>query len=134
MNLGKKTLLAIKTLKVGKEKVFFVPSRLDEIKEAITKQDIRDLVANGAIIVKPNKGRKKVSRKKSRSPGNIRKKVIKKKQKYVKLTRKLRKHVKELKTQGKISREDSIELRKRIRNKAFKSKSNLKEHLGGLRK
>ncbi len=40
MNLSKKKLLAVKTLRVGKERITFSPSRLDEIKEAITKQYI----------------------------------------------------------------------------------------------
>jgi len=50
MNLGKKKLLAARTLKVGKARIFFVDSRKSEIKEAITKQDIRDLKQDGAII------------------------------------------------------------------------------------
>src|SRR3989344_4610124 len=52
MNLQKKKQLAIKTLKAGKERIVFLESRRDEIKEAITKQDIRDLVSDGAIIIR----------------------------------------------------------------------------------
>ncbi len=43
MNLRTKKELAAKALKVGKERIVFVEARLDEIKEAITKQDMRDL-------------------------------------------------------------------------------------------
>ena len=91
MNLNKKKSLAVRTLKVGKQRIVFLRSRLDEIKEAITKQDIRDLRKEGAIFVKDIKGRKKVEKKNKRSPGNIRKKVNKRKQKYVIMKRKLRK-------------------------------------------
>ena len=59
MNLGKKKMLASRTLKVGKERIVFVKGRLEEIKDAITKQDIRDLNKEGAILIKDVKGRKK---------------------------------------------------------------------------
>ncbi len=131
----KKKELAAKTLKVGKARIKFVHARLDEIKEAITKQDIRDLVASGAIIIKPIKGRlSNTKRKNKKGPGKVRKKLKKRKQTYVKITRKLRKHVKLLKKQGVLSREQSLEIRKQIKNKAFKSKANLKLSIEGMKK
>jgi len=130
MNLSKKKSLAIKALKVGKKRITFVRSRLEDIKEAITKQDIKDLQKDGAIIVKDIKGRKKnLKKSKKRSTGNIRKKVKKRKRDYVIMTRKLRKYVKELRNHGKLSREESIDIRKKIRNKYYKSLGNLKEHI-----
>jgi len=135
MNLGKKKALAVRTLKVGKERIVFLQSRLDEIKEAITKQDIKDLLKEGAIVIKEIKGRRKIKRKsKKRSTGNIRKKVNKRKQEYIIMTRKLRKHVAELKKQGKLSKEEISDIRKKIRNKVFKSKNYLKTYIGGLSK
>jgi len=129
MNLSKKKALAVKTLNVGKDRIVFVKSRLEDIKEAITKQDIKDLQKDGAIIVKEIKGRKKnLKRKVKRSTGNIRKKVNKRKQNYVIMTRKLRKYVKELRNQGKLSREEALDIRKKIRNKYYKSLGNLKEY------
>ncbi len=59
MNLEKKKKLAARTLNVGKERIIFLKSRLEEIKEAITRQDIKDLHKDGAIIIKEEKGRKK---------------------------------------------------------------------------
>lgn len=131
----KKRELARRTLNVGKDRIVFVRARLEEIKEAITKQDIRDLVQSGAIIVKPTKGRKiNISRKNRRGPGKIKKKVNKRKQEYVTITRKLRAYVKELKSRGELTRDEVIEIRKRIRNKAFKSKINLKSYIKELKK
>ena len=66
----KKKKLTERTFGVGRERVVFVESRLGDIKEAITKQDIRDLYTDGAIIIKDIKGRKKVVRKTNRSKGN----------------------------------------------------------------
>jgi len=134
MNLGKKKILASKALKVGKERIVFLKPRLEEIKEAITKQDIRDLKNEGAILVKEVKGRKTVVKKSNRSTGNIRKKVNKRKQLYVILTRKLRKYVAGLKEQGRISREEFKDIRKKIRNKIFRSQAHLKKYAGELRK
>ncbi|GAH80972.1 unnamed protein product [marine sediment metagenome] len=135
MNLSKKKELAKRTFNVGEDRIIFVESRLKDIKEAITKQDMRDLKHDKAIIIKEKKGRRKVIRKgKGRSKGNIRKKMKKRKKDYVILTRKLRKYVLEMKNQGKISKEEVDDIRKKIRNKIFRSKSHLKEYIGGLRK
>jgi len=79
MDLSKKKKLTKRTLNVGEDRIVFLESRLEEIKDAITKQDIRDLVKSGAIVIKERKGRKKVQRKRSRSTGNIRRKAKKKK-------------------------------------------------------
>ncbi len=135
MNLNKKKELAKRTFSVGENRIVFVESRLNDIKEAITKQDMRDLRRDKAIIIKEKKGRKKVIRKRRRrSIGNIRKKMKTRKKDYVILTRKLRKYVSEMKNQEKISKEEVDDIRKKIRNKIFRSKSHLKEYIEGLRK
>ena len=135
MNLGKKKILAAKALKVGKKRILFLTPRLDEIKEAITKQDIKDLEKDGAIKIKEVKGRKKnIKKKKNRGTGKIKKKVKMRKQVYATMTRKLRKYVSELKKIKRLGSEDAIDIRKKIRNRFFKSKAHLKEYVGGLEK
>jgi large subunit ribosomal protein L19e len=135
MNLRNKKELAAKTFKVGKSRIVFVLERMDEIKEALTKEDIRALHQEGAILIKDVKGRKvKIKKKKKRSVGNVRKKVNRRKQDYVIITRKLRRFAAELKNQGRLSGEEVKEIRKKIRNKEFKSKANLKAYIGELRK
>ena len=130
MKLDKKKQLAVRVLKVGKGRVVFEEGRADEIKEAITKQDIKDLHSQGIIKIKPVKGRKKIKKRKTKKgEGKIKKKVKRRKQEYVKITRKLRGYIKELKKQEKISKEEYSELRKKIKTRAFKSKAQLKEHL-----
>ena len=110
-------------------------AKLADFKEAITKQDIKDLNKDKAILVKAVKGRKKNDKKPgSRSPGNVRKKVNKREQEYVIMTRKLRSYVAEMKKQGKLSPEDIKGIRNKIRNKIFRSKAHLKEYIGGLSK
>ncbi len=134
MNLAKKKKLAERTFGVGKERIVFLKSGLEDIKDAITKQDIRDRYKDGAIIIKEKKGRKKSRKKKRRTMGNVRKRVKKRKEQYVTLTRKLRGYVSELKKQGKISNKDAEDLRKKIRNRIFRSKAHLKEYVGGIEK
>ena len=130
MNLKKKKNLAVKTFGIGKERIVFLKPRLDEIKEAITKQDIRDLQREGAILIKEIKGRKKFKKqKRKKGCGKIKKIVKKRKGEYVILTRKLRKYVAYLKKQGKISKKESLEIRKKIRNRVFKNKVQLINYL-----
>jgi large subunit ribosomal protein L19e len=129
MNLKKKKALAARTFGVGIERIEFLEPRLDEIKEAITKQDIRDLYKDGAIKIKNIKGRKTKKRKKKRTPGNIRKKINKRKREYITITRKLRKYLKENKE--KLTKKEIKDIRKKIRNRFFKSKSQLKEYIEG---
>jgi len=130
MNLRNKKTLAAKTLNVGKERIIFVGERLEEIKEALTKQDVKDLFLEKAIQIKPIKGRRKiVKRKNKKGAGNIKKKVKKRKQEYVKITRKLRNFLSGLKSQGEVSGEEVKALRKKIRNRDFKNKQSLKNYL-----
>ena len=134
MNLNKKKELAKKTFGVGKDRIVFLESRMADIKEAITKQDLKDLHKEGAILIKEIKGRRKAKKKRSRSVGNVRKKVKKRKRDYIIMTRKLRKYSVEMKKLGLLSNEDVIDVKKKIRNKDFRSKARLKEHIGGLKK
>ena len=134
MNLSKKKDLARRTLGIGRERIIFLESRLEDIKEAITKQDIRDLQKEGAILIREIRGKRKAKKKRKRSTGNIRKKVKRRKKDYVIMTRKLRKYVSEMKKMGKISKEDVRDIMKKIRNRIFMSKSHLREHINGLKK
>ena len=131
-NLDKRKKLASKVLGVGTYKIVFDINRLEEIKEAITKQDIKDLFASGAITIRETRGRKtKIRRKNRRGPGKIKFKVRNTKRDYMVLTRKLRFHVKELRKQGKIDKDQFLDLRKKIKAKMFKDKQHLKAHIGG---
>ena len=113
MNLNKKRELVARTLDIGKGRIVFNTNRLDEIKEAITKQDIKDLVYSKAIILKEKKGRRTKSKRKTRiRQGSRRRKIVDKKREYIIITRKLRKYITYLKKQSKIriySTQDLIE-------------------------
>jgi ribosomal protein L19E len=130
MNLSKKRSLAARTLGVGRERIKFVNERLDEIKEIITKQDVRDLVNEKAIIIKNVLGRKKVHKKlRKRGVGKVRKRVNTRKKEYVIITRKLRAYVAGLKENGKIDKETYYELRKKIRAREFHNLAQCKDYI-----
>jgi large subunit ribosomal protein L19e len=134
MNLKKKKELAAKTLGVGKNRISFSPDGLAEIKEAITKQDIKTLREEGIITIKPIKGRRKIQKRNRRKgPGKIKMKIKHRKQTYVKITRKLRKHLKLLKNENVIDRELYYELRRKIKMRTFRNLSHLKEYLASLK-
>ncbi len=133
MNLRKKRILASKVLNVGKNRIIFSNEALSEIKEVVTRQDIKGLYEDGLIRIKPFKGKKKVKKRKTkRGSGKIKKKVRNRKQIYVKITRKLRSYIKELKNRDVISKDLYYDLRKKIRSRYFKSKTNLKDYLINL--
>jgi len=134
MDLSKKKKLAMRTFKIGNEKILFVESRLDEIKDAITKQDLRDLEKSGAIIIMRGKGRTKVRGKANRGVGNIRKKIKLRKKTYMIITRKLREYLRELYSKGKVSKEEIASIRRKIRNNEFRSKTHFKELMAEVEK
>ena len=131
MNLKKKKELAKKTLKVSKKRIIFLAPRLNEIKDAITKQDIKELQKEGAIVINPPKGRRKIEkRKRKRGVGKIKKKVNKRKRNYVILTRKLRKYISELQKRGKMAKKLHRSVYPKLQNegaKKDKSKENGKK-------
>lgn len=134
MKLEKKRELASRALGIGKNRIVFNTFRLSELKEAITKQDIKDLKEQGVIIIKEVKGRKTKQKKKTRRrAGSVKKKVKNSKQTYVKLTRKLREYLKKLKDNDKISRDDFYMLRKEIRASSFRSLAHIKERISQMR-
>lgn len=135
MKLTNKKNLAARTLGVGKDRIVFNSERLNEIKEAITKQDIRDLLQNNAITIKQIRGRKTIEKRKNRRrKGSIKKIVRDSKRDYIILTRKLRSYISELRNKGKISEEMYSQLRKEIKAKSFKDKLHLKERISPIQK
>jgi ribosomal protein L19E len=120
MNLRKKKKLVGKVMKISSERVIFNESRLNEIKEAITRQDILDLIKDKAITIKKVAGRKTKEKGGRRRGGSRRKKIRARKTNYIIKVRKQRKYVDNLKQQKKISGKKYIELRKKIKQNTFK--------------
>jgi len=133
MKLEKKKAFAAKVLGVGQDRIVFNVTKLADIKEAITRQDIRDLVAQKAINIREIHGRRTILKSTSRRRmGSVHKRVRNSKREYIIITRKLRAFVAHLRIQGKITDERFHKLRREIRARAFHSLSHMKE-MGGLK-
>ena len=53
MKIGNRKRIIASMLKIGETRVWIDPERLSDVKEAITKADLRNLVRDGAIKIKP---------------------------------------------------------------------------------
>ncbi|MBS3065821.1 hypothetical protein J4229_02120 [Candidatus Pacearchaeota archaeon] len=130
MKLENKKDFASNVLGAGKGRIIFNKSRLSEIKEAMTRQDIRDLFASGAISIAEIKGRKKIEKRLTRRrAGSRRQPAIDKKRQYIITTRKLRAYLSELRKAEKITEEHFHKLRKEIRASSFRDKGHMKERI-----
>ena len=56
MKIGNRKRIIASMLKIGETRVWIDPERLSDVKEAITKADLRNLVRDGAIKIKPKTG------------------------------------------------------------------------------
>ncbi len=141
MKLKSQKRIAAQVLKVGKTSVKFDPERLSDIKEAITKQDIRGLVNDKAITSRPRgsqsksrlrdrlaqkrKGRQKgAGRKKGKKTARISKKAI-----WMVKTRIQRSYIKELREKKLIEVKTYRETYKKIKGNYFRSKNHIKLYL-----
>ena len=130
MKLENKKGFAAKVLGVGKGRIIFNNSRLSEIKEAMTRQDVKDLFSDGAIAIREIKGRLKVEKRKNRRRAGSRRQPVKNtKFKYMTIARKLRKYLAELRKGEMITKEMFLMLRREIRASNFKDKTHLKERI-----
>lgn len=130
--------LAAQVMKCSKKRVWFDPARLDEIKEGITKFDIRNLIKDGAIIEKPVKStsragarRRIVQKRKGRLKGPSSRKGkrtarLPKKLAWMRKIRLMRKFLKELREKGIISRRDYRMLYLKAKGGFFRSKRHIK--------
>ncbi|MEM5874846.1 MAG: 50S ribosomal protein L19e [Candidatus Aenigmatarchaeota archaeon] len=115
--------LAAKILKVGIDKVFIDSSKIEDVKKAVTRKDIKNLIKKGYIKKLPEKVsfpyKKEVKRVKKGSS-------MKEKTKWVRTVRALRTYLKELKESGKIEKNDYKKVYRWIKGGMFRSRAHMK--------
>lgn len=138
MELKVQKRLAGKVLKCSPNRIRLDTSRLSDIKEAITKSDIKSLIGEGAIIKKPVKGisrvraRKiKLQKKKGRKKGigskkGPRKARLPKKAAWIKRVRAQRNFLNVLKEKNLISSKNFRTVYNKIKGGFFRSKRHIK--------
>ncbi len=141
MNLNVQKRIAGSILKCSKKRVVFDQDRLKDIKEAITKEDLRGLIGEGAIQKVQSKGvsrvraqDKHVQRTKGRRKGyGTRKGTAKSrtppKREWINRVRLQRSFLTELKVKGLISSHTYRELYLKAKGGFFRSRSHLKYYI-----
>lgn len=141
MNLRNKKLIASKILKVGVSRVWFDPARNQDIKEAITRDDIKKLVRDGAVLVKQKRGVSRgrirkiiLQKRKGRrgGPGSKKGKItsrLGRKETWVNKIRAQRKLFYNLLGKGRVTRETYRHLRVKAKGGFFRSRRHIKLYL-----
>ncbi|MDP6641870.1 MAG: 50S ribosomal protein L19e [Candidatus Nanoarchaeia archaeon] len=143
MNLSTQKRLSSEILKVGKDRVYFDQTRLEDIKEALTKEDIRGLIKDRVIQKKPQTGvsksrfrKKLVQKRKGRKQGQGTRKGkrtarLSRKSNWMIHVRAQRNLIKELKNKKVIDSTKYRELYNKVKGGFFRSKRHIKLYLGG---
>lgn len=141
MKLQVQKRLASSILKRSKKKVTIDNTRLEDVKEAITRFDIKSLIKDGAIKVKPVKGPSKVrtrklkeQKKKGRRKGHGSRKGkatarLSQKDAWMIKIRNQRELLKELKDNDKIENKTYRDLYNKTKGGYFRSKRHIKLYL-----
>lgn len=141
MRLTVQKRLASQLLKCSPDHVWIDPSRLEDIKEAITKQDIRNLINNGLIVKKQIKGSSRVrarqqhaQKKKGRRRGQGSRKGtenarLSRKREWIQKMRVQRTFLRELRDKKIIPVEDYRELVRKSKGGFFRNKRHIKLYI-----
>lgn len=141
MNLKTQKKLASRILNVGGKRIVFDKDKLSEIKEAITKKDIRRLIGKGLIKTKKEKGVSRfrarkaiVQKRKGRRKGPGAKRGtgyarLPRKKRWILAVRVQRNFIKKLRDKGMIKRADYRMLYNMVKGGVFRSKRHIKLYL-----
>jgi large subunit ribosomal protein L19e len=110
------------------------PNHLEDIKNAITRADMRKMISHGYIKVKPTKIKKPDynPRKTKKGPGSRKGSAyarLTKKRRWMNTVRPLRRMLKELRDKGVIDTNMYRKTYMMVKSGAFRSRSHLKLHL-----
>jgi len=133
--------VAADILKCGEDRVWMDPNALDEIKEAVTRDDIRMLIKRGLIKKKPKKGTSRVranylkmQKEKGRRKGHGSRKGKKyarypRKRRWIKTIRPIRATLRDLRDSGMIDRSTYRKFYRWAKGGVYKSRNHLLSHL-----
>jgi len=145
MNLRGQRNLAAKVMKSGKNRVKIDPDRMEEVSEALTRDDIRALIKSKAITKKPKKGvskgrarqrKKKQKAGRQRGPGHRKgtsKARTPKKRAWITKIRAIRDELKKMRQEGEISPSEYRKLYIQAKGNLFQSRRHLREQIGRMR-
>ena len=132
MDVSMQKRLAADILKVGISRVRIKPEELERVADAITRDDVRILIDEGAIYAVKKKGISKRERRKRKGPGSRKGKKgarVGKKELWVRKVRRLRWILKVMKDRGEIDTKTYRKLRLWIKGGQIRSVRHMKEVL-----
>ncbi len=141
MDVSYQRRVAASILKCGVNRVWINPEHLEEVADAITREDIKELIERNLIQKKQKKGvsrgrarhisaQKKKGRRKGPGSRKGRKYAeISKKERWMNTIRPIRATLKELRDGGKITRHEYRRYYRRAKGGIYKSKAHLLLHL-----
>lgn len=141
MKLSVQKRLAADILKCSPKRVHLAPDRSADIKEAITKADIKGLIGEGLIVKKQATGVSRVRAKHradqrrkglQRGPGKRKGKktaLVPKKTSWMAKVRTQRIFLKELKSKNLLNQEDYVALYKKSKGGFFRNKRHIKVYI-----
>jgi large subunit ribosomal protein L19e len=141
MNLDAQKRMAAKILKCGENRVYFDPYLIEDIKMAITREDIRNLIKEGVIrkryksgISNFRKNRRHQRKKKGRARGLGKRKGTKKarspkKRSWIKRIRPIRRELRKLRDRKQINRNVYRDLYKKSKGGMFDSVAQLNRYI-----
>lgn len=141
MDLKYQRRVAAELLKCGETRVWIDPNRAEDVADAITRADVRTLIASGTISAKQKKGvsrgranYRKAQRAKGRRRGQGSRRGKKharkpSKETWMQAIRPIRRRLKELRDGGKIDTGTYRKYYMQAKGGVFKSKSHLDSHL-----
>lgn len=136
-----KKKLAAKILKISKKKIKFAPDALEEIQKALTRSDLRGLIAVGKIYkddtnqhsharARKNAEQKRKGRRKGRGSKKGKKfSIVGRKERWVNRVRIQREFLKELHDKELISTENYQQIYLKIKGGFFRNKRHVKLYL-----
>jgi large subunit ribosomal protein L19e len=141
MDLRFQRKIAATLLDCGENRVWMDPTALEDIAAAVTKEDVRELIEQGLIKRRPEKGisrarinRRKAQRRKGRRRGHGRRKGRKgarmsKKELWMRRIRPIRRRLKYLRDSGIIDRRTYRVLYRKAKGGEFRSVAHLNPYL-----
>ena len=140
-NLTTQKRMASEVMDVGKNRVWIDPEQKDRVEEAITRQDIRNLVESGAIQKKDKKGtskgrsrENKKQKAKGRQKGHGKRKGKKtarknSKQDWMEGIRAIRKRLKQMRDEDEVNQEEYRKLYDMAKGGFFRDTQHLENHV-----
>lgn len=141
MNLKNQKRVAALILKCGETRVWIDPNRLEDASDAITRADIRTLIASGTITAVQKKGVSrgranyvKAQKRKGRRRGQGSRRGTKNarkpsKERWMQAIRPIRRRLKELRDGGKIDTKIYRKYYRKAKGGVFKNRPHLESHM-----